>query len=174
MKKVFSIVLSLLMISILLIGCGSEKEETNEVKLVTKTVNKVSISVPSDYSEFKDTDGFMAASGPNASITISPVVEAVDPSMWTEESLRELYADKYSEIVFKNIIRDVKVEGGSAIYVIFTSTAKEGGTKFDTRLVLLYTEENTMYSNYVAFKDGADCSTAKFADEIMKSMKIVK
>ncbi|MEG1742936.1 MAG: hypothetical protein RR246_02090, partial [Clostridia bacterium] len=163
MKKAFLAALSFAMATIILFGFAG----CTEVELETKTVNGITLSVPDDYQEFKDTNGYMVAGSTDSSITISAPVDVTEKTDWTEESLKELYEDTYSNIVFRSITKDVKIDGGTAIYVSFTGINKDK-IEFDVRLIIIYTEDNKMYANYVMFKVGSDCSTAKYADDIMK------
>lgn len=140
--------------------------------LQTRTVNGLSIRVPSDYSPFKDAGGYLLGEGPNGSISISPPTEMdMAATDWTEEALIALYSESYSNVKFRSFSNNNKIQGGMAVYGDFTATTSDN-KDVDVRVAILHTDDGKLYANYILFLQGANCSTAKYADEILKSIQV--
>lgn len=172
MKKSLSKLLLLVTITTMLfclVGCSGV------VKLKTRIISGLTLKVPSDYEDFEVKEGFMVAAGPNASITLSPVTSSggLAASWWTENNLKDMYNDVYTNIEIKSIKNDSKVDDRPAVYAEFLATDKNGDN-FNVHLIVLYKDEGLLHINYVMFKQGEDCSTSQYIDEIVESIRIAK
>ena len=173
LKKIVSVGIA----SMMLLGLAGCSDDVSDVTLQTKTVNGVSLSVPSDFGEFTSSEGYMVASGPNASLTISPATaDDSTPADWTEQTIREALQSEYSSMTFKSVTKGKAPNGEQAVYASFTAKSSDttDSTVYEVRLVMLFTDKGQLYINFIMFTEGDNSSTAKFADDIMKSMTVAK
>lgn len=149
-----------------LAGCGADPT------LETKTVKDLTMSVPSDYGDFEEKDGLSVAAGPNASITVSgPLETELQMEELSEEVIQAIYKNSYREVEFKSFDNAIQLDKGVAMNAHFIGTTVND-KKMDTRLIVINTDDGKTYTVFIMFKNGEDCSTSKFADDMMKSIKL--
>lgn len=172
MKRIFTLKSFLIIIVIILMLLGMSGC-SQEVELKEQNINGVTLDVPSDYKKFKDENGLMVGTAPNASITVSPLASTggLKSSWWTKETLTNMYKNTYSDIVIKSIKSDVKKDNLPSIYANFTGKDKNGDN-LDIHMVILYKNQKESLINYVMITLKDECSTSQFINEIIKSINL--
>ena len=142
-----------------------------EAKLEKKTVGEYTLSVPDDYDDFSVKEGYNVAGGPGGSITIQELTEA-DTAIgdWTEEAIQALLEQSYENLKIESVKNDKTKSGAEGVYVKFTG--KSNGDDWNVNMLILFTDDSQFSVSYVMNKKGEDCSTATFADDIIKSIDL--
>ncbi len=171
MKKIVSSVLLALMAAALILGLTACSEE--EITLVSKTVNGITLNVPSDLGEFTDNQGIQMAQDENAkaSIGISFVGDSMgtSPSSWDEESYAAATLPNYTDVTFAEFDNQATVAGMPAVYAHYT-TKSSSGTMVEAYSLLIYYEEGQFQSINIVFVQDEDTSVKSNIDAILNSI----
>ena len=186
MKKVISILLTLVLALTMVVAlgaCGKTNEEpdvegpkVDEVALVSKTANGITIDVPSDFGEFTDYSGSMIAMSEDSSnITISARLDAQGgvPTAYDEEVYQQTQIPTFTEVQFVEFSNNVAVDGVPAVFAHFTAT-NSSSVKIEMYTFILFFEDGTYQTIATATGVGAQSSLALNIQAIVASIKLAK
>lgn len=171
MKKIITALISVAMAAAMLLSLGGCGDST----LVTKTSNGISLSVPSDYEEFKSNSSGYTAAGPDASITIgNPInVQTGTSADITQELIESQFSQKYTDFNITEFDNNYAIDGGTSVFIKYTGKAVSTGDNLDAYYLIFFASDNNAYHCFITYKsDSTSCSTAKYAMDIIKSIKL--
>lgn len=190
MKKFLSVLLTLALVltmALTLVACGGGEEpegpenpetpDGEEVTLVNKTVNGVTLDVPSDFADFAETNGIMIARNPDgqASIGITGHMDGqgASPAAYTEENYQSSQLASYTDVVFVEFNNAIAVDGVPAVYAHCTAVNSKGA-KIECSNFLLFFEDGTYQNIVMVWSTQVASSLADNVVDITGSMKIAK
>lgn len=171
MKKIMSVlVLAALSLTMMfgLAGCGGE------VTLAAKTIEGISIDMPSDFGEFTDQSGMQLAANEDqtATITVSATADGqgIKPTDFSQED--------YRQQIFpgKNNVEFVKFDNASdcnGIPAIFSECKMKNSSDVSvtTNTYILFHEDGKIQTVNIAYNTEEDSSAKANIDAILKSIK---
>ena len=176
MKRTSTIILSLVMAASMafgLVGCGEE-----EITVSNKTANGISFDVPSDFGEFTEKqEGVMVASNSNnASIAVSPLVDATDLPIefWNEETYIEAALAPYPDVNLIELDTNASISGLPAVRAHYSVTHSNGGELEGYNYILYLQDEegNTYYQSITfSFNKNVDSYLKNNIESILSSIK---
>lgn len=196
MKKVLSIVLALLMMTTLmvgLLGCSKTETETvpdesgevvdeapvdGAVKLVSDTVNGITIDVPDDLSEFADTNGIMRAKNDasTASIAITAVNDAGGTTPETfadEETFSSTQMATFTDVQFLEFNNKASLDGVPTVFA-HTKGLNSAGVMLEIYTYIIFFEDGSFQSVVILFSEGSNTSLQENIQAVTASIKLAK
>lgn len=185
MKKSILVTAALLAV-FSLAACGDEEsaeieaaeEAKVEEKAVTKEFGNISVTVPAMFEDVKETDGFYVAAGPNASVTVTPVLEVeLPPTEWNEElaidSLELLYGEVYMNMSLASYEGQIDLNGNPSVYYSFYGTTLDGEQEHLVHIVRLFNPDVTaQYLVNFIYKTEDTSYTADVTDALINSITL--
>lgn len=167
MKKLLATTLALVLM-LALAACSAEP-----ITLAAKSVNGISVEVPSDFGDFSDNNGAMIASNEDKTASIS-VSAAADGGGFTSADIdQDTYAELSfpgKEVEFSAFDNAASINGTPAISAV-CKMKNANGVDVTSYSFLLFHEDGTVQGVSVNYNNDVDSSAKDNADAIVKSIK---
>lgn len=172
MRNKMKHILSVLMVFVMAVSvtaCGEE------VTMESRTVNGVTLNVPSDLSAFADVDGVQRAEDENslATITISPVsgdTQGITAADYDQESFQQAYLGSYTDVSFDKFDNSFEIDGKSTLYTVVKATNPRN-VKVVIHMYMVFSDAGVQIIT-IFYSDENDNSVKTNIDNITKSIKI--
>lgn len=172
MKKQITIVISIIMVLTMLGGltaCGSK-----EVTLNSKTVNGITLDIPSDFGEFADKSGIQMASNEDSTATIA-ITANIDANGYTAESFdqdtyQQTQMSTYTDVTFEEYDNDATFAGSSALFAHAKGTTSKG-VELQVYNYMIFFDDGTFQSIVFSFAEGGENSLKTNIDSIISNAK---
>lgn len=143
MKKIIALMM-VFMLMLSLVACGEEAIDSNspnvtDITLVSKEANFTKILVPSDFGDFKFTEGTGVINGTGESIAITETFIAdTEINEITQEDIMEVLKGSYTNVSIESFDNEATVAGVDAIYTIATGKGNTDGKEKTVHYIILY------------------------------------
>lgn len=171
MKNKITHIFSVLMVCIMavsLTACGEE------ITLESRTVNGITLNVPSDFKAFEEKEGMQVATDEdsNATIIISPKADAegVKASDYDQDSYQQANLTTYTDISFEKFDNKADIGGNSTLYAKFKGTT-QNKVKVVVYNYVIFFEDGNCQSLFLSYADNGDTSLRTNIDNVTKSIK---
>ena len=175
MKKLFAMMMAMMM-AFSMAACGGEETvEEPETSLVMQEAGMVSMLVPDDFEAFAQYEGMIAAPGPGSSIIVAdPWVADVAAADITEADVAEMVSGSYPDAVVLEYENPVEIGGTEAVTFTIEGTHEDGGKNTVTYALLFYMMDDVMYEQDLCFtyRTGEGTSLEAAMPEIIDSITI--
>ncbi len=170
MKNKISPILSVLMVfaaAVSLTACG--------VELESRTISGVTISVPSDFNEFKDQSGIQTATDEDSTATIlisaKGDAQGIKASDYDQNTYQQAYLGSYKDVSFEKFDNAATLDGKTAIYAQIKATNSKD-VKFVMHNYIVFFDDGNCQTVSLGYADDGDTSLKSNIDEVLKSIKI--
>lgn len=169
MKNKITHISSVLMVFAMVIGltaCG--------VELESRTTSGVTLSVPSDFNEFKDQSGMQIATDEDSTETI--IISAkgdgqgIKASDYDQDTYQQAYLGAYKDVSFEKFDNAATVDGKTAIYAHVKAT-NDKDVKFVMHNYIIFFDDGNCQTVSLGYADNGDTSLKSNIDEVLKSIK---
>ena len=171
MKKRFTHIICMLMVFIMAFNftaCGS-------VELESKTIKGVTLNIPSDFGEFKESDGISTATDEDSTcaIVISEKGDAqgIKPTDYEEDTYEQAYMGTYTDTSFVKFDNKAKIDGNPTLFAQFKGTNSKN-VKLVVYSYIIFFDDGNCQSISFSYADKRDTSLEENIDSITKSIKI--
>ncbi len=173
MKKLVRSALSVILAAGILAGLSACSEP---VTLASKTVDGITLDVPSDFGEFtaqSDVVKIAANSDSTATISVSAVADGqgITADLWDQASFQEQLLSKFTDVNFVSFSNTEELSGVSAVTAHYTAK-NSSGVSVESYSYLLYFEDGTVQSFSFNFNTEKETSLKTNIDAIIASLSI--
>lgn len=187
MKKLFVLIMALVM-TLSLAACGGGGDPapnpdtsapvTSGITLVSTKALNVALSIPSDFSEFFDNNGFAvtASEDKTGAISITPVAPTTDTlDTITVEYMIEIIGGRLSNIEVLAFENPLTIADNAAVFFQASGdTDTDGVNRTISYMVFFYQTEDQLYSQQIIFtySTGANSSLEANLLDIIDSISL--
>lgn len=169
MKHILSVLMVFVMV-VSLTACGEE------VTLESRTVNGVTLNVPSDLSAFADVEGDQRAQDENslASITVSQKnddAQGITAADYDQDTFQQSYMGSYTDVSFEKFDNGAQIDGKTALYTVVKATNPRN-VKIVLHMYMVFFDDGKVQNIVIFYSDENDNSVKTNIDNIIKSIKI--
>lgn len=169
MKRLLSFALAAAM-ALSLVACGSDP-----VTLAPKTINGLSIDIPSDFGAFTEqTSGAIATNEDttgNISVSVAEDAGGLTPADLDQDTYQQMALADATDVQFETYDNAADCNGIPAIFV--KCTMKNANDVAVTMYAyILFHEDGTLQSVHIAYNSDTDNSVKANIDAITKSIKL--
>lgn len=172
MRKVISIAFAFSLVGMMMVGLTGCYEE---VTITTRTANGITIDVPSDFGEFKNTNNVMIVTDENsyASIGITVAADSQNTSVtdWTKENYQENALKSLTEVIIIEFDNTAKIGETPTLFIHYTAkNTKE--VSVDGYNYLIYLPDGKFQSVTISFDTNSNNKLKDNPATIKTSIKI--
>ena len=166
-KHIFSAFVVFAMV-VSLTACGED------VTLESRSVNGITLSVPSDFNAFADNNGMQMATDENSTATIvisaKGDAQGIKASDYNQDSYQQAYLGSYSDVSIEKFDNNAELDGNTTLLAQIKGT-NDAGIKVVVYNYITFFEDGTCQSISLSFSADNDSSLKTNIDNITKSVK---